>query len=215
MADGGQTPGLDAETLKHRVADYGRQIWPAVVGFGVLSILTGCLFPLVLLLGARLFPDQAGGSLLARNGAIVGSRLIGQAFSRPEYFHPRPSAAGAGYDASASGGSNLGPANPKLLESVRAAAEAYRRDNALPADMELPIDAVTSSASGLDPDISPANAALQVARVARARGVSAALVRRLLAEQSAGRQLGLLGDPRVRVLTLNLALDRAAPLPHR
>jgi K+-transporting ATPase ATPase C chain len=192
------------------------QIRPAVAGLVLLTLLTGCLFPLALFaLGQGLFPNQAGGSLETRNGAVVGSRLIGQAFARPEYFHPRPSAAGAGYDATASGGTNLGPANPRLADAVRAAAEAYRKENGLPAGADVPIEAVTSSGSGLDPHISPQDAALQAPRVARARGVGVDAVRRLLNDQTEGRQWGFMGAPRVSVLTLNLALDRAAPLKRR
>jgi potassium-transporting ATPase KdpC subunit len=185
---------------------------PAVASVISLTLLTGCIFPLVLFaLGRLLWPGQAAGSLVTRNGVVVGSRLIGQDFTQPEYFHPRPSAAGAGYDGTSSGGTNLGPSNPKLLESVRQLAEDYRRRNGLPPDATIPIDAVTSSGSGLDPHISPANAALQVPRVARARGLREDVVRRLVASYTEGRQLGFLGNPRVSVLDLNLALDRAAP----
>jgi K+-transporting ATPase ATPase C chain len=162
-----------------------------------------------------LFPRQAAGSLLTRGGIVVGSEFIGQNLTRPEYFQPRPSAAGAGYDGTASGGTNFGPSNPKLIEDVRRLAEDYRRNNGLPPDALVPIDAVTRSGSGLDPHISPLNAALQVPRVARARGLSQDAVRRLLADHTQGRQLGFLGDPRVSVLELNLALDRVAPLAPR
>jgi K+-transporting ATPase ATPase C chain len=187
-----------------------------ILGVILLTLLTGCLFPLGLFaVGRLLFRDAAGGSLLTRNGVVVGSRLIGQDFSRPEYFHARPSAAGTGYDGTASGGTNFGPSHPKLIEDVRRLAEAYRRDNGLPPDATVPIDAVTRSGSGLDPEISPANAALQVPRVARARALSEDVVRRLLGDYTQGRQLGFLGSPRVSVLDLNLALDRAAPFPAR
>jgi K+-transporting ATPase ATPase C chain len=185
----------------------------AVVSFIALTLLTGCIFPLVLFaLGRLLYPAQAAGSLVARNGVVVGSGLIGQEFTRPEYFHPRPSAAGSGYDGTSSGGTNLGPSNRKLIESVRKLAEEYRRSNGLPPDATIPIDAVTSSGSGLDPHISPQNAALQVPRVARSRGVSEDVIRRLLADHTQGRQLGFMGNPRVSVLDLNLALDQNAPL---
>ena len=185
----------------------------AIVSFIALTLLTGCIFPLVLFsLGRLLYPAQAAGSLVTRNGAVIGSRLIGQDFTRPEYFHPRPSAAGTGYDGASSGGTNFGPSNRKLIESVRKLAEDYRRSNGLPQDAIIPIDAVTSSGSGLDPHISPQNAALQVQRVARARGLSEDAVRRLLADNTQGRQLGFMGSPRVSVLDLNLALDQAAPL---
>jgi K+-transporting ATPase ATPase C chain len=175
-----------------------------------LTLLTGVAFPLVLAVLARpLFIHQARGSLVEHNGALVGSELIGQTFSAPGYFHGRPSAAGDGYDATASGGSNLGPTNPKLRDSVRELADAYRRANGLPPDTAVPIDAVTRSGSGLDPHISPANAALQVPRVARERHLTEEQVRRLVDEHTQHRQLDFLGEPRVNVLTLNLALDRA------
>jgi len=188
----------------------------AVVSVIALTLLTGCVFPLVLFaLGWLLYPGQAAGSLATRNGVVIGSRLIGQEFSRPEFFHPRPSAAGAGYDGTASGGTNLGPSNRKLIEGVRQLAEDYRRSNGLPPDAIVPLDAVTRSSSGLDPHIGPADAALQVPRVARARGLSEDAVRRLLASNTQGPQLGFMGNPRVPVLDLNLALDQAAPLPPR
>ena len=142
-------------------------------------------------------------------GVVIGSRLIGQTFARPGYFHPRPSAAGSGYDGSASSGTNLGPTNPKLTQSIRDQAKTYRRDNGLNSDAAIPIDAVTSSGSGLDPYISPQNAALQIPRVARSRGLTEAAVRTLVSRHTEGRQLGFLGEPRVAVLELNLALDRA------
>jgi len=185
-----------------------------------LTFLTGCIFPLLLLaIGRPLFPRQAGGSLLTRGGIIIGSQLIGQEFSRPEYFEPRPSAAGNGYDATASGGTNLSPNNPKLkngapdFPGIRQLAEQYRRRNGLSRDTVIPIDAVTRSASGLDPDISPENAALQIPRVARARAADQEAIRRLVAEHTRGPQLGLLGNPRVPVLELNLALDRVLGRP--
>ncbi len=185
---------------------------PAVVSLISLTLLTGCIFPLVLFaLGRLLYPGQAAGSLVTRNGVVIGSRLIGQDFTRPEYFHARPSAAGAGYDGTVSGGTNLGPSNRKLIDGVRQLAEDYRKRNGLPRDATVPIDAGTRSGSGLDPHISFPNAAPQVPRVARARGLSEDVVRRLLAGYTQGRQLGLMGNPRVSVLDLNLALDRAAP----
>jgi K+-transporting ATPase ATPase C chain len=192
------------------------QIRPAILGVVWLTLLTGCLLPLGLFaLGHFLFPAQAEGSLVTRSGAVVGSEFIGQNFTRPEYFHPRPSAAGAGYDGTASGGTNFGPSNPKLIEDVRRLAEDYRKSNGLPPEAIIPIDAVTRSGSGLDPHISPKNAALQVPRVARARGLSEDAVRGLVADHTQAPQLGFLGEPRVSVLDLNLALDRAGPLPPR
>jgi len=192
------------------------QLRPALLGFLLLTLITGAAYPAVMLgVGRLFFPDQANGSLVSRGGVVVGSSLIGQAFSRPEYFQPRPSAAGSGYDATQSSGTNLAPANPKLIAQVGQAAAAYRARNGLSAEAPAPIDAVTSSASGLDPDISPRNAALQVPRIARARGVAPALVRRLVAANTLGPDLGFIGAARVSVLRLNLALDRAAPMPKR
>jgi potassium-transporting ATPase KdpC subunit len=189
---------------------FRNQLRPAIVSVVALTLLTGCVFPLVLLaIGRPLFPRQADGSLVTRGGTAVGSALIAQEFTRPEYFHARPSAAGNGYDATASGGTNLGPNNPKLAKDVRQLAEEYRKRNGLAPDAPIPIDAVTRSGSGLDPDISPENAALQIARVAQARGVSEDAVRRLVAEHIRGPQLGFLGNPRVSVLELNLALDQS------
>lgn len=189
-----------------------RHLRTAVISVAALTLLTGCIFPLILFaLGRLLAPDQAAGSLVTRNGVVIGSRLIGQSFTRPEYFHPRPSAAGTGYDGTSSGGTNFGPSNPKLIEAVRQLAQDYRKTNGLPTDATIPIDAVTASGSGLDPHISPANAELQIARVARARGLDESAVRRLVAEHTQGPQLGFMGSPRVSVLDLNLALDRAAP----
>jgi len=206
--------GATATPRSPFLAELRSQLRPLLFGVPLLTLLTGAVFPIVLAGLARpLFPHQADGSLVARNNVVVGSDLIGQNFSGPGYFHPRPSAAGAGYDATASGGTNLGPANPKLRDDVRELAAAYRRTNGLPPDEAVPIDAVTRSGSGLDPHISPTNAAWQVPRVARARRLDPEDVRRLVEEHTRGRQLGLLGQPRVEVLALNLALDRAAPLP--
>jgi K+-transporting ATPase ATPase C chain len=182
----------------------------------VLTLLTGSAFPLLLAaIGWPLFPRQASGSLVTRGGVVIGSELIGQEFSRPEYFQSRPSAAGNGYDGTSSGGTNLGPNNPKLRDGaagfagIPQLAEEYRKRNGLTPDAPIPIDAVTRSASGLDPDITPANAALQIPRVARARGVSEEAVYRLLANHTKGPQLGFLGNARVPVLELNLALDQS------
>jgi K+-transporting ATPase ATPase C chain len=194
------------------------QIRPILFSVPLLTLLTGVVYPLALAGPARLlFPRQCAGSLVVRDHVVVGSRLIAQSETRPGAFHPRPSAAGAGYDATASGGTNLGPSNPKLLQDVRQLAEDYRRQNGLPAGGPVPVDAVTRSGSGLDPHISPVNAALQVPRVARERCLSEEAVRRLVAEHTAGPQLGFLGAPQVSVLELNLALDKvtATPAPHR
>ena len=200
------------------LAKLSHQLRPTILSALVLTLLTGCIFPLVLFAVARtLFPRQAGGSLVTRGETVVGSSLIGQEFTRPEYFQPRPSAAGSGYDATSSGGTNLGPNHPKLKDGaadfagIRQLAEQYRVRNGLAPGAPVPIDAVTRSASGLDPHISPANAALQAPRVARARGLTEETVRRLVADHTQGRQLGFLGNRRVPVLELNLALDQAAP----
>lgn len=197
-------------------AGLSAQVRPAILSVLVLTLLTGCVFPLVLFaIGRPLFPRQASGSLVTRRGVIVGSGLIGQQFTRDEYFQARPSAAGAGYDATSSGGTNLGPNNPKLrngaadFAGIRQLAAEYRKRNGLSPDAEIPIDAVTRSGSGLDPDISPENAALQVPRVAHARGITEDAVRLLVAKYTQGPQLGFLGKRRVSVLELNLALDQA------
>jgi K+-transporting ATPase ATPase C chain len=191
---------------------YGaRQVRTAIMMTLLLTLLTGLAYPLAMTgLAQVLFPYQANGSLIRdADGHIVGAELIGQMFTRPEYFHPRPSAAGAdGYDAGASGASNLGPTNQQLVDIVRERAAAYRQDNGLAADALVPVDAVTASASGLDPHISRANAFLQIARVARARGLSEAQVRALVDRYTEGRTLGILGEPRVNVFMLNVALDQ-------
>ena len=190
------------------------QLRPALSLTLVLCVITGLLYPGVVTGAAQLlFPRQANGSLVTVNGRVVGSALIGQAFTRPEYFHPRPSAAGAGYDGAASAGTNKGPTDAKLIDTLI----ALRVDSAVQIDGatkgHVPADMVTASASGLDPDISPANAQLQTARVATARGVQAAAVRRVVDAHTAGRQFGFFGEPRVNVLLLNIALDSAFRAP--
>jgi K+-transporting ATPase ATPase C chain len=179
----------------------------------VLTVLTGLAYPLAVTgLCQVFFRHQADGSLIAAGGKTVGSELIGQSFTKPEYFHGRPSAAGdQGYDGLSSGAANLGPTSQKLADRVRADAKKFRAENPSFTG-PLPADLITTSGSGLDPDISPASAEAQVARVAAARGVTAAAVRQLVAANTAGRQFGILGEPRVNVLKLNLALDTAAPV---
>jgi K+-transporting ATPase ATPase C chain len=178
----------------------------------LLTVLTGLIYPgLVTGLCQLLFSGSANGSLVKVNGKIVGSALLGQNFSKPEYFHPRPSAAGNdGYDATASNGSNLGPTNQKLIDRVKGDVAKFRQEN--PAYQgPIPADIVTTSASGLDPHISPASALAQVARVAQARGATLDQVTRLIDAYTQGRHFGFLGEPRVNVLVLNLALDRELP----
>jgi K+-transporting ATPase ATPase C chain len=176
----------------------------------VLTVLLGIVYPLVMTgIAQVLFPNQSNGSLVRdSSGNVVGSALLAQGFAQPQYFHPRPSAAGSnGYDATASGGSNLGPTNQKLIDTVQSNADAYRQENNLASDAAVPVDAVTTSASGLDPDISIANALRQAPRVAAARGMSEDQVRGLVNQYTEGRALFVLGEPRVNVFKLNLALD--------
>jgi K+-transporting ATPase ATPase C chain len=237
-----------------------KELKPGLRMMAVLTVLTGFVYPAVITAIAQLaFHDRANGSLIVSNGRMIGSRLIGQNFTKPEYFHPRPSAAGNGYDPTASGGSNLGPTSAKLFngttklddkkhevvdfDGIKDRIVHYCVDNDIPYDSSMPLeafrdargnlddvklikafndgkspltftpktpipaDAVTTSASGLDPEISPANAAIQAARVAAARGISLDRVRALVAKHTEGRDLGLFGEPRVNVLMLNLALD--------
>ena len=182
---------------------------PAFRMITVMTVLTGLIYPAVVTgIVQVMFPSKAHGSLITVDGQVVGSSLIGQNFAKPEYFHPRPSAAGAnGYDAAYSGGSNLGPTSRKLIDRVQASVEQYRRENQGYTG-PIPADAVTASGSGLDPHISPANAEIQVARVAAARRLDPASVRMLVAAATEQPWLGFIGEVRVNVLELNLALDR-------
>lgn len=186
-----------------------RQVMPAIRILLVLTVLLGLAYPLAMTGIARgLFNDRANGSLVKRNGRTVGSKLIGQNFAKPQYFHPRPSAAGTdGYDGTASAGSNLAPASPDLIKSVKERAVAYRKENGLAPNTLVPVDAVTASFSGLDPQISVANARLQTPRVAKARHMSNAAVTRLVDAHTTRRTFGVLGEDAVNVLQLNLALD--------
>jgi K+-transporting ATPase ATPase C chain len=181
---------------------------PAILSLLVFTVITGLAYPLVVTgIAQGLWNDNANGSLIKKDGVVVGSSLIGQQFADAKYFHPRPSAAGTGYDGLASSFSNLGPTNPDFLASVEERVAAYRQENNAPDTEEVPVDAVTASGSGLDPDISVANAKLQAPRVAEARGMSVDQVLAMVNEHTNGRQWGIFGEPGVNVLELNLALD--------
>jgi potassium-transporting ATPase KdpC subunit len=191
-----------------------KQLRPAILMTVLLMVITGLVYPGVVTgLAGLLFPGQSNGSLVARDGKTVGSALIGQSFAAPYYFHPRPSAAGSGYVGDSSSGTNKGPTDRKLADTLigQAVDSAIKNDGAVKG--RIPSDMVTSSGSGLDPDIAPANAALQVARVAAARNAPPAVVQALVASHTQGRQFGFFGEPRVNVLLLNLALDSAFPRP--
>jgi potassium-transporting ATPase KdpC subunit len=178
-----------------------------------LAVLVCGIYPLLVwAAGQAFFPSQSGGSLVRVGGTVAGSVLLAQGFTGPSYFHPRPSAAGGGYDAASSGGSNLGPTSRRLTDLVRARIAAYRAENFLAIDFPVPADAVTASASGLDPHISVPNALLQAGRVARARGMSGEALHARITAHTEGRDLGVLGTPRVNVLMLNLDLDQKGGL---
>ncbi len=189
-----------------------QELKPAILITIVLTVLTGIAYPLAITgVCQAVFHKQANGSLVERNGKVIGSELIGQNFTKPAYFHPRPSAAGQnGYDASASSGSNLGPTNPALVDRLTKDAAQFHKDNP-DYSGPIPADAITTSGSGLDPEISPANALAQVSRVAKARGATEDAVRQLVLSRVENRDLGFLGEPRVNVLELNIALDSRFP----
>lgn len=200
---------FNKDTAKEDDTTMVKQIFNSLAMVVVLTILTGVIYPLAMTgLAQALFPQQANGSLVSSNGKIVGSKLIGQNFTNPGNFHSRPSAAGSdGYDGASSSGSNLGPTNQKLKDSVKQNIDKVREENSLAASETVPSDLVTSSASGLDPHISPEAAYLQIERVAKERNMKPDEVRALVDKYTYGRQLGFLGETRVNVLELNLALD--------
>jgi K+-transporting ATPase ATPase C chain len=187
----------------------------------VMTVLMGLAYPLAMTgIGQAIFPHKADGSLIKKDGEVIGSSLIGQSFVDPDtgktlpgYFRGRPSAAGSGYDAGASSGSNLGPTNKALIDRVTTDVQIIREENGLAADAQIPVDLVTASGSGLDPDISPASAEIQIKRVAQQRGLSEDQVRELVKKNTSGRTLRFMGEPRVNVLKLNLALDELKPMP--
>ncbi len=199
-------PILDAAHIPHVPPPVHHSVWGTAIRFTILTtILLGLLYPLFLTVAAHvLFPRQATGSLLLKDGQVIGSQLLAQSFTADKYFHPRPSAAGNGYDATASGGTNLSLSNAKLAQRIQSDIDKLTTaSNGQP----VPIDMLTTSASGLDPDITPDNAAFQAARVAQARNLSIDAVNSLIAAHTKPRDLGLFGEPRINVLELNLALD--------
>lgn len=186
-----------------------KNLWTSIAMTVVTTVLLGLIYPLLVTgLAQIIFPNKANGELIVKNGRVIGSRIIGQGFSGPQYFHSRPSAAGNGYDAANSGGSNLGPTNQKLLDRVKADVASAQAENP---GVPIPIDMVTTSASGFDPHITPANAEFQLPRVAKARRISIEQLRTIITRHTDSRQFAILGEPRVNVLELNLDLDQHFP----
>ncbi len=186
-----------------------REIRTATIATAVFVVMVSGIYPLLVWgIAQGLFPHEAGGSLIIKDGKILGSQLIAQGFTSEQYFHPRPSSAGTGYDSTSSAGSNLGPLSKTLVDTIRQRVMKYRAENNLEPTILVPADAVTASASGLDPHISLENARLQTQRVAHARGMSEEAVRRIIAEHTQRRDMDIFGEPRVNVLMLNLDLDR-------
>ena len=204
-------PTASVESAESRTSSLGANLRVSVLITLATTVIFGLLYPLAVTAIAQIFfPHQANGSLIEKNHQIVGSELIGQTFSGPGYFHSRPSAAGTGYDAAQSSGSNLAPTNHQLIDRIKADSEKLQAENP---KMPIPIDLVTTSGSGLDPEISPAAAEFQIARVANERHLSDSEVRQLVAKHMLARQFGFLGEPRVRVLELNVDLDATHPMP--
>jgi K+-transporting ATPase ATPase C chain len=203
-------PSAPAEATKSRTSSLVANLRVSVLITLATTVIFGLLYPLAVTAVAQIFfPHQANGSLIEKNGQVIGSELIGQTFSGPGYFHSRPSSAGTGYDASQSSGSNLAPTNHQLLDRVKSDAAKFHAENP---NAPIPVDLVTASGSGLDPEISPAAAEFQIARVAKDRNISPSEVRQLVAKHTLARQFGFLGEPRVRVLELNLELDATHPM---
>ena len=206
-----KAPGHHGEVAAAHATEvsHGHSVWRTSILFTlVTAVLLGIGYPLVVTgIASVIFPHKAGGSLILKDGQVIGSELLAQSFTSDRYFHPRPSAAGNGYDATSSGGTNLAQSNAKLVQRIQGDIDKLAAQNP---GKPVPIDMVTTSGSGLDPDITPDNALYQAARVAKARGLTEDQVRSLIAQHTAGRDLGLFGEPRVNVLGLNLALDQMA-----
>ena len=203
------TSTLASHTPAHAQTTVTHSLWSTAIRFTLaVTLLFGIAYPLVVTgIAGSLFPYKSAGSLVLKNGQVIGSELLAQSFTSDRYFHPRPSAAGNGYDATSSGGSNLAQSNAKLVQRIQGDIDKLAAENP---GHPVPIDAVTTSGSGLDPDITPDNASFQAPRIAKSRGLSEEQVRQLIQQHTAGRTFGLLGEPRVNVLELNLALDQLA-----